>query len=286
MLGYDGETVIQEIRDILRCIPIAKWSVMTALKEQNLLPLYKQLSIIVPDITHQYSSVILKSEYIKLKARGQQAFQINLVNQALEIIDNSRDDISIVDIGDSSGTHIEYIKALHKDKRFHSLSINIDSEAIKKIRLNGLEAYQSRAEDYARHYVDANILLSFAVLEHLINPCGYLHDLSENTNCKAYVITVPYMARSKMGLSYIRKNQERKTNAENTHIFELSPDDWHLLFQYSGWGVLRERIYYQYPRKSILSMILKNFWRRNDFEGFYGVILKPDNTWSKLYADW
>jgi len=74
-------------------------------------------------------------------------------------------------------------------------------------------------------------------------------------------------------------------SAENTHIFELSPEDLQLLFKFAGWSVVFERIYLQYPRKHWLR-ITKNYWRMFDFEGFYGVILKRDSTWSKLYTDW
>jgi hypothetical protein len=164
--------------------------------------------------------------------------------------------------------------------------VNMDAEAVMRIRQAGLEAVHARAEELAKHRVDANILLSFAMVEHLIDPCGFLHSLSENTTCQVFIVTVPYVARSRVGLRYIRQNQPHQVNAENTHIFELSPDDWRLVFRYSGWAILADRIYYQYPRRSPLTPALKLFWRRNDFEGFYGAILKPDKTWSRLYADW
>ncbi len=74
-------------------------------------------------------------------------------------------------------------------------------------------------------------------------------------------------------------------SAENTHIFELSPEDLQLLFKFAGWSVVFERIYLQYPKKHWLR-ITKRYWMMFDFEGFYGVILKRDSTWSKLYTGW
>jgi len=265
---------------------IARKSILAALREQNLLPLFNRLKIIVPDIIQQYSSFALDTEYRRIKVRGQHSFQIDLVNQALRLIGDSGKGMTIIDIGDSSGTHLRYIKSVHEERDFRCLSVNMDEEAVTRIRQAGLEAIHARAEELEKHQVDADVLLSFAMLEHLINPCGFLHSLSENTTCRAFVVSVPYVAQSRMGLRYIRLNQPRQVNAESTHIFELAPDDWRLVFQYSGWEILAERIYYQYPQRSPLTPVLKNFWRRNDFEGFYGAILKPDKTWSKLYADW
>jgi hypothetical protein len=73
--------------------------------------------------------------------------------------------------------------------------------------------------------------------------------------------------------------------AENTHIFELCPEDWKLFFKFSGWRVVYDEILYQYPRRHPLR-ILNFLWKLSDFEGFYGAILIPDNSWSKFYRDW
>lgn len=262
-------------------------SICAAVREQELLPIYHQLSEIVQDITHQYSSSDIDTEYLKTKVRAQQSFQIALVNEALQFIDNSPEDtLTIVDIGDSAGTHIQYIKGLHKEYNFRCLSVNIDSEAVKRIKHKGLEAICARAEDLASFSIDADIFLSFEMLEHLMNPCGFLHELSEKTNCKAFIVTVPYLANSRVRLDHIRHNQKRNVNPETTHIFELSPEDWRLIFKHSGWAIEAERIYLQYPKRSLFRFLWKRYWRHYDFEGFYGVILKPDKSWSDLYDGW
>jgi len=261
-------------------------SLRPAVREQKLSPIYHQLTKIVPDITHQYTSSDLDSEYLITKARAQHSFQIALVNEALQSINGPpKDTITIVDIGDSAGTHLQYIKGIHKDRNIRCLSINIDGEAVRRIKEKGLEAICARAEDLPSRSIEADIFLSFEMLEHLANPCGFLRSLSE-TECKAFVVTVPYVNCSRVGLYHIRENQKRNVNPEDTHIFELSPEDWRLLFKHSGWAVQADKVYLQYSRKSPLRFWLKRYWKRYDFEGFYGAILKPDKSWSSLYNGW
>lgn len=263
-------------------------SIRAAVREQKLSSIYEQLTAIVPDITHQYSSFDLDTEYLITNVRAMHSFQIALVNETLKSTDGltkNTDTITIVDIGDSAGTHLQYIKALYQDRNIRCLSINIDSEAVRRIKEKGLEAICARAEDLASFSVNADILLSFEMLEHLMNPCQFLRSLSEK-KCRAFVVTVPYLACSRVGLHHIRHNQRRDVNPENTHIFELSPEDWRLIFQHSGWEVVAERIYRQYPKKSPFRFLMKRYWQRYDFEGFYGAILKPDKSWSDLYDGW
>ncbi len=259
-------------------------SIRAAVREQKLLSLYNELSEIVPDITHQYSSLELDTEFLKTNTRALHAFQIALVNDALKSIESKH--MTIVDIGDSAGTHLQYLSELNKDRNFRCLSVNTDEEAVKRIQQKGMEAICARAENLTTHSIDADIFLSFEMLEHLMNPSEFLRSLSVKTNCKAFVITVPYLAQSRVGLHHIRQNQRRNVSAENTHIFELSPNDWKLIFKHSGWAIVSDRIYYQYPRMSLFRCILKKLWIRSDFEGFYGAILKPDQSWSDLYSGW
>ena len=112
-----------------------------------------------------------------------------------------------MDIGDSSGTHIGYLKALKPDLDARFVSLNLDPEAVKRIQAKGLEA------------------------------------------------------------------------------LELCPEDLRLLFDHTGWRVARERIYMQYPRRPPLALT-RPLWARWDFEGFYGAVLEPDETWSSLYGSW
>ncbi len=269
---------------LVESIPIR--SIRAAVREQKLLTIYHQLAEIVPDVTHQYTSFDLKSEYYKIKVRAQQSFQIALANEAIQLINGSpQAPLTIVDIGDSAGTHLQYIQRLNQDRKLRCLSVNIDNEAVRRIKEKGMEAICARAEDLPSLSIEADMFLCFEMLEHLMNPCGFLRNLSE-MGCRAFVMTVPYVTRSRIGLTHIRYNQRKSANPEDTHIFELAPEDWQLILKHSGWTIQAEKIYLQYPRKSFFRLLMKKYWRHYDYEGFYGAILKPDKSWSNLYSGW
>ena len=259
-------------------------SLRMALREQDLWGLYDQLGRLVPDLKKQYTSFDIDSDYLLLNVRGLHAFQIALVNDAIRSPCGSDKPTALVDIGDSAGTHIRYLQELHKDKELRCLSVNVDKEAVRRIREKGLEAILSRAEDLSSLGVDGGIFISFEMLEHLPNPILFLRNLSYHTSCQALVITVPYVFRSRVGLHQIRKNMRKPHNPENTHIFEFCPDDWRLLFRHAGWAIKSERVYLQYPKRSMFRL-MKVVWRRLDFEGFWGAILVRDHTWSDLYTN-
>ena len=175
----------------------------------------------------------------------------------------------IVDIGDSAGTHLQYIIGLHsKSKNIKCLSVNLDPNAVERIRKKGLECIRARAEDLQKYNINADIFLCFQTLEHLINPCLFLHELSSKTDAKYMVITIPYLKKSRVALDHIRTNRKEDVCAENTHVFELNPDDWKLIIKHCGWGIVDERIYLQYPRRGFLR-IIRPFWQKFDYEGFY-----------------
>lgn len=257
-------------------------SLRKAIEQQNLERLITELERIVPDLSDQYSTIKVDTEFTRTNVRGLHAFQISLVNS---VIDHFKKPM-IADIGDSAGTHLQYILGLHaKGREIKCLSVNLDKEAIEKIKKKGLNAIQARAEDLHRHGVDADIFLCFEVLEHLMNPFQFLHALSEKTSARYLIITVPYMERSRVGLHHIRRNVHETVNAENTHIFEFCPEDWKIIIKHSGWDIVKDRIYLQYPKAGFLR-ITKPLWKKYDFEGFLGLILKKDNTWSSQYNDW
>lgn len=257
-------------------------SLKSSIKEQRLDALYALLERIVPDISDQYSMFKINTPYLTTKVRGVHAFQISLVNNLLAEFEK----VSIVDIGDSAGTHMQYINGLcAKDKAIHCVSVNLDQKAVEKIKEKGLNAVYARAEELHRYNVNADIFLCFETLEHLMNPSHFLHELSTKTKVKYLVITVPYVKNSRIGLHHIRNNRMATTTAETTHLFELNPMDWKLLVRHSGWDIVTENIYYQYPKKSIWR-ITQPLWKRFDFEGFYGLVLRRDDKWSSKYVDW
>ena len=233
---------------------------------------------------------VVKGEFLNLKVRACHAFQIDLAQHAISMLNKSK--YVIVDIGDSSGTHLQYLESIYSESTIETLSVNLDKKAVDRIKNKGMKAIQCRAEELHKHSDfksdSVDIFLSFEVVEHLMNPVNFMHTMAIESQCKYFVVTVPYLYRSRVGLHHVRAGKERLPDyfiAENTHIFELSPDDWNLIFKFSGWKIVKSIRYTQYPIKNPLSL-LRWGWRKTDFDGFYGVILEKDDTYSKRYQDW
>lgn len=258
-------------------------SLRQAVREQGLWELEEQLTQIVPDLKHQYSAFEVDSDYLSLKIRGMHAFQMTLANAAIASLSSLRDPLAIVDVGDSAGSHIQYLKALHKERELQCTSVNIDPAAIKRIREKGLQAELVGAEEVGPRGIKADIFLSFEMLEHLESPIQFLRSLSTHASCGALVITVPYVEQSRVGLHHIRHRLRQFRSPETTHIFEFCPSDWRLLCMHAGWKVQKEQLYFQYPKHG-LYRTMKPLWKALDFEGFWGAVLLRDHTWSDLYV--
>jgi hypothetical protein len=251
--------------------------------------LKERLSVIIPDLKDQYTTFTIdkNDRYLVEKVRCQHAFQMTTLLKAIKLLPNKKKEIVIVDIGDSSGTHMLYLSELLKeyDIQAKTLSVNIDPIAIDKIRKRGLDAILCKAEDLHEHNIDADIFISFQMIEHLFDPISFLNKISTETGCDYFVITVPYVIKSRVGLEHIRNNTRDDVFAESIHIFELCPDDWDLIFQFSGWKILHNDRYTQYPKVGILNLT-KYEWRHFDFDGFYGVILERDPGIMNQYKSW
>jgi 2-polyprenyl-3-methyl-5-hydroxy-6-metoxy-1,4-benzoquinol methylase len=164
------------------------------------------------------------------------------------------------------------------------LSVNLDPEAVKKIQGNGLDAVLCRAEELeANSGIKSDIFLSFEMLEHLFDPISFLREMSKVNGNPIFAITVPYMKKSRVGLHYIRKNLPGTWNPENTHIFELCPYDWELLFNFAGWEVIYDESYLQFPMLPNPFFFTKPVWTRMDFEGFQGFILRKNSKYKESY---
>jgi len=265
-------------------------SLISSCKERGQEKIKKKLMTIVPDLSEQYSFIKMdvSDPYVEHKMYGQHAFQISLAIEALDLLKPDSKSITVVDIGDSAGTHSLYLKEFMKEKStiIDVLSVNLDPVAIEKIENRGLKAKLCRAEDFHKeHSSPADIFLSFEMLEHLLSPIEFMHEMATKSQCQYFVITVPYVTKSRLGQFIDNPNESKNFCAENTHIFELSPKDWDRLFRFSGWRVLKRDRYTQYPLKNPL-YLTKKIWEKFDFNGFYGVILEKDLSISQRYQDW
>jgi len=214
----------------------------------------------VPDISHQYNSDDMDDECWFVKLRGEHAFQVRLALEAMEQFDVH----SLMDIGDSAGTHIIYLTTL-SGREIRAKSLNNDPEAIRHIKRMNLEAVCADAEDYDWSKEDWDMFLAFDMLEHLTDPISFLANV-RTARSNVFVISVPY----------IRKTRINHFPKKGGHIYELSPGDWKFLFATMGWEVVKERYYLQFPR--IFGWgALAEFWERNDFLGFWGCVLKKDS---------
>lgn len=261
-------------------------SIKSALKENKYVDLFDKLKKIKPDLSEQYSRMTKYNDYWELKIRSAQAFQCDLMLKALESFGEGK--ITVVDIGDSAGTHMLYLKELTRKRRqIRTISVNLDERAIDKIKALGMEAIHCRAEDLDLGEDKVDLFVSFEMAEHLHNPSIFFHRLAKKSPCQKMIMTVPYLKKSRVGLHNLRLGKKEKIYAEDEHIFELSPEDWALILIHSGWKIIFSKIYFQYPLKvPILKGILSRFWEKIDYEGFWGVILEKDLSFSDLYMDW
>jgi len=287
------------VKKILKLLGVDYWKFMlkmnrkmlsAGLNEQGYVDLIRKLREIVPDISDQgkFSEKKFYS-YYELKSRGVHAFQCRLMLKALENYKKNRiSKINVVDIGDSAGTHMIYLKNLMKDSFIiDSLSINLDPKAIKKIRSKGVKALLCRAEELDLGKKKIDLFTSFEMVEHLHNPAIFFRRLAKKINGDKIVVTLPYRRKSRVGLHYLRNKSKKKVGAGTVHIFELCPGDWANLMLHSGWRIVYSKIYYQYPRKwLLLSKMFAKYWEKTDYEGFWGAILEKDLTYSELYLDW
>jgi len=284
--------------------PWLEKSLFAALKQQKLLPLYHQLIEILPDISNQYTNAEgmncmdpQTEDYVPFydhKVRAQHTFQMYFsqvcIQKWLKIYPKYASDLQMVDIGDSSGNHLVYLKSLLDKQNIQvteALSVNLDQEAVEKIQKLGRKALLCRAEELYKHNIHANIFLSFEMLEHLTDPCRFLYQMSKSVSDEVMmIVTVPLLRKSRLGMHHIRLNiTEYPAHPEDVHILELSVDDWKLLAQFSGWKVIHSMEYLQYPQ-GIFSSVWKKIWTKYEYEGFLGLALIPDSQWSNRYLGW
>lgn len=265
-------------------------SIDHAIKEQNLVPLVQRLCEIVPDVSDQYSRGFDAAEfsrYWEIKLRGQHAFQMKCVIDALTLLGGKQ--LVVTDIGDSSGNHGIYLDGLVDQdmiKRF--VSVNLDPIAVDKVRGKGREAILCRAEELHKRNISPDLMISFEMLEHLVDPIGFLHGISQSTTANYLLVSVPFTRVSRFGGYHLRLSDAQLPMAldpEAVHIHEYNVDDWCLLARFSGWRPVQTMIYRQYPLRSIFRLMAP-LWRKIDFEGYVGILLKKDLSLADRYTGW
>ena len=261
-------------------------SLLAAHKEQGMTELIGKLRQILPDIQDQYTDPNYHNSfnsYWELKTRGLQAFQVGFVESCVRSLPPRPR--TLVDIGDSSGNHILYLQTLLGAALKRVISVNLDPVAVAKAKSKGIDARLIRAEELRLdHPVD--LYTSFQMVEHLFDPVRFMHSLAQEGNAEHLIFSVPLRSRSQVGLHELRRNyMDSPLTAEATHIFELSPEDWALLAQFSGWKLVRQQSYLQYPKNHPL-FLTKGLWNQYDFPGFWAGFFVKDLSIAKRYQSW
>lgn len=280
-LGIDPRAVYQRL---------SAASIKSAISEQNLAPLVERMRRVAPDLRAHFTASFDEIEYARYwewKMRGQQAWQIRCALTALQHL--AGDGLVLADIGDSSGHHGMFIKALAPPGKISRVvSVNLDPVAVEKVRAKGGDAILSRAEELNLSSIKPDLFMSFETVEHLTDPVRFLHGLATRGSSPYLLMTVPYCRTSRFGGGRLREPMDswpRNLTAEDVHVYEFSADDWLLMARFAGWRPIFTDIYLQYPRRSPLR-VMQPIWRRLDFEGFFAAFLTRDLTVAERYADW
>lgn len=260
-------------------------SIAAAIRQQGLTETVSRLRQIKPDLSDQYSVMPPANEYPywELKMRGLHAFQMRSMLAALDLVPERQ--IAVIDYGDSSGTHLEYLRHLAPPGHIKTASsLNADPVAIEKIRARGGTA--ELVPPVGSLPPKADFLILLETLEHFTDPIGFLRSVFASQTPNLF-FTVPLTRTSRFaGVSLRRAGEHRDPLLiEDIHIFELTPEDWHLLARLAGYAPVKTWTYRQYPRRRPLGLSAP-LWRTTDFEGFHAVYAVRDDSLAKRYQGW
>ena len=239
---------------------------------------------IFPDFKSHFS-IPAENEEVEDRIRLLIISETLFVRNEIDDLIKNQDECSYADIGDSDGSVQMLLKKKSYENKLTTIGVNLQKEAVKKIKDKGLNAICADAlslSDIGKSY---DIISLFETLEHLSDPIGFLKKINTSVNHRL-IISVPYIRKSRTGLSYLTHKwpADKKPTIENTHIFELSPKDWKKLFQHTGWEICHEQKLLMYHTKRLSRVILQPFWRYVSFEGFWFVSLKKNNKFSSMYS--
>lgn len=244
-----------------------------------------QLSFgVLPDLSDHYTGVDLSPIFEK-KGRFLLSAQAAFVADQVREVLGKKGTCELADIGDSDGSLQLMIKSMiSADDALQTTGINLQSEAVEKIRAKGLDAEHADAMQLAERGRTYDVTTVMETLEHLPNPIGFLESMHEIVQARL-VISVPYLRRSRVSLRYLDEHGpgEREPTIENVHIFELCPVDWQKIFLHAGWKLHSQRIAYQFGPRSVWRLAAP-VWRRMDFEGFWLASFTEDFSARQAYS--
>jgi len=233
---------------------------------------------VIPDMfldEHFLSSV--SSDEARLRIRLLICGEVFFTMDIIKALINRERSCTYLDIGDSDGSMRLLLNEAIPHFHIESLGVNLQPKAIEKIRQKGLKAECLDAMEVGKTGMKYDVVSLFETLEHLPNPIGFLEGIHDTVGHRL-IISVPLVTKSRVSLRYLNDgwSKDKTPTIENTHIFELSPDDWKKIFLHTGWRVEREWSLRQFPEKGVLKIMMQYAWRKISFEGFWFVALTKD----------
>jgi 2-polyprenyl-3-methyl-5-hydroxy-6-metoxy-1,4-benzoquinol methylase len=222
-------------------------------------------------------------EEIESRIRLLVAFETLFMKKA--IVDFDGTGITYADVGDSDGSVRLLLSDFFSEEKLNTIGINLQSRAVEKMKKQGLNAICADAMELGKQKIQYDFVSLFETLEHLPDPIGFLKGIKPIVK-EELIISVPLIVKSRVGLGYLSSKwlPNKKATIENTHIFELSPEDWEKVFKHAGWKIVREDKLKMFPARSPHRLILQPYWRHLSFDGFWFVALKKDPTFSSRYS--
>ncbi len=257
---------------------LSKRAVIKAVRQNDELSDMWSLSLkILPGLEDHFNSIELSEEEnmrLRLLICSEALFLKNVITSLLQ---SGQKVGSCLDIGDSDGTTRLLLKESMDNFNISTLGINLQQQAVEKIRQRGLDAERIDAMELNKEGRKYDIVSVFETLEHLPNPIGFLENMHEIVN-QRLVISVPLIVNSRVSLGYLDDNwpKSKVPTIENNHIFELAPRDWRRIMLHCGWEIEKEWKVRQFPDRGVLGQIMRYAWRKISFEGFWFVSLIKD----------
>jgi hypothetical protein len=237
----------------------------------------------VPDLRAHFIQGCL-NPFLEEKIRFLLAAQLKIVGRCVKRLHASGQTVTLADIGDSDGSLRMTLQDEYPAGVLDDVGINLQPTAVERLRSKGLKAILADATALPDGCGPYHVVTVLETLEHLPNPVLFL-ERAQNLVKDYLVISVPYVAKSRVALDYLSDDRwdhrQRKATIESVHVFELSPEDWGKLFAHCGWKVIDDFVALQYPKS--LTLPLRRLWKRIDFEGFYCAALAKDESKRALF---
>lgn len=265
--------------------PVSISAVLKVINSNNELKEIWEYSFgLFPDFSNHFAVPINDNEVehrIRMLVVGETFFIKKEIDSILELKEGCR----YADVGDSDGSVRLLLEKYFSKERLSSVGINLQENAVEKIKEKGLEAICADALSLGGKGINYDIVSAFETVEHLPDPIGFLDKIKSVINCRL-ILSVPLIRHSRISLAYLSDKwpKDKKPTIENTHIFELSQLDWKKIFLHTGWRVENEWRLMMYPSNGLSQFILKPYWRFVSFEGFWFVSLSKCNKYASQYV--